>query len=94
MNGKVLLGEIAGQKTAIFSKLGDSHLDFSCIENGYDIMICLDRADSLLSRYLPHKAISYKYSNIYQNAESYGNICLEITVLRNARGKCKFFYKI
>ena len=76
MEGKVLLGEIGGKKSAIFSKLGDDNLDFSCLQNGYDIMVCLDRADMLLSRYLPATSISYKYSNIYQNAQSNGNICL------------------
>ncbi len=78
MNGKVLLGQIGSQKSAIFSKLGEEYLDFSCIDNSYDIMVCLDRAEAILSRYAPQKAISYKYSNIYQNAVSYGNICLKV----------------
>ena len=78
MDGKVLIGEIACKKSAIFSKLGDDNLDFSCIDNGYDIMVCLDRADMLLSRYKPKTCVSYKYSNIYQNAQSLGNICLKI----------------
>lgn len=78
MDGKVLIGDIAGKKSAIFSKLGDDNLDFSCLGNGYDIMVCLDRADMLLSRYLPKTSVSYKYSNIYQDAQSLGNICLKI----------------
>ncbi len=77
MEGKVILGRIGSQKTAIFSRLGEEHLDFSCIDIGYDIMVCFDRAEAILSRYKPQKAISYKYSNIYQNAQSYGNICLK-----------------
>ncbi len=79
MAGRVLLGTVGNKKTAIFSKLGDEHLDFSCMDSGYDIMVCLDRSEALFSQYLPTTAVSYKYSNIYQNAESYGNICLKIS---------------
>ncbi len=78
MKGKAILGKIGSQKTAVFSKLGMDNLDFSCLEVGYDIMVCLDRAETLLSRYAPSTSISYKYSNIYQNAQSNGNICLKI----------------
>ncbi len=78
MEGRVLLGKIGSKKTAIFSKLGQQHLDFTCLDNDYDIMVCLDRAEALLSRYKPQTSISYKYSNIYQNAQSNGNICLKI----------------
>ena len=78
MQGKVILGRIGSQKTAIFSRLPNENLDFSYLDNSYDIMVCLDRAEALLSRYSPKIAISYKYSNIYQNANSYGNICLKI----------------
>ncbi len=79
MNGRVMLSKIGSFNVAVFSKLSDEHLDFSIIDNRYDVMVCLDRADALLSRYSPRKAISYKYSDIYQNAESYGNICLKIS---------------
>ncbi len=79
MEGKALKGEIGGKKSVIFSKLGDDNLNFSCIDMRYDIMVCLDRADMLLSYYLPRTAISYKYSNIYQNAQSFGNICLKFS---------------
>ncbi len=78
MQGKVILGRIGSQKTAIFSRLPNENLDFSYLDNSYDIMVCLNRAEALLSRYKPTIAISYKYSNIYQNAISYGNICLKI----------------
>ncbi|MBE7082003.1 MAG: ComEC/Rec2 family competence protein [Clostridiales bacterium] len=78
MQGKVILGRIGSQKSAIFSRLPNENLDFSYLDNSYDIMVCLDRAEALLSRYKPTIAISYKYSNIYQNAISYGNICLKI----------------
>lgn len=76
--GKVLIGDIKGRKTAIFSKLGENGWGFKDIDKNIDIMICLDGASSLFSRYSPKTPISYKYSSVYQNAQSNGNIFIKI----------------
>lgn len=79
LDGRVLIGNISGKKTAIFSKLGEGPVNFVPIGRGFDLMICLDRADAILNTYSPHIAISYKYSDIYKNAIVNGNIFLKFT---------------
>ncbi len=79
LDGRVLIGEISKKKTAIFSMLGQNPVNFTPIGTGFDLMICLDRAESILSTYLPDHAISYKYSNIYKNAVNNGNILVKFT---------------
>lgn len=78
LDGRVLIGEISGRKTAIFSRLGSGNINFEPIGNTFDLMICLDRADSILNKYSPKTAITYKYSNIYKNAINNGNILVKI----------------
>ena len=79
LDGRVLIGEISGRKTAIFSYLGQGPVNFLEIGTGFDLMVCLDRADSILSTYSPTTAISYKYSNIYKNAVNNGNIFVKFS---------------
>ena len=79
LDGKVLIGDISGRKTAIFSRLGQGNINFLEIGTNFDLMICLDRADGILNAYSPKTAISYKYSNIYINAVNYGNILMKLT---------------
>lgn len=79
INGKVLIGEIVGMKTAIFSVLGNQNINSLFLDNSFDIMVCLDRADTILSRYKPKTAISYKYSNIYKNAVKNGNLFVKFS---------------
>ena len=77
MNGKILVGEILNKKIAILSKLGEENINPTALNVNYDIMICLDRADTIFSKCKPRLAISYKYSNIYKNAVKNGNLLIK-----------------
>lgn len=79
MNGKILIGTMSDEKTAIFAKLGEENINTQALTENYDIMICLDRADTIFSRCNPKLAISYKYSNIYKNAIKNGNLLLKFS---------------
>ena len=74
IDGKVLIGNISNRKTAILSKLGEQVINNSILDQSFDTMICLDRAETILTRCKPNLAISYKYSNIYKNAVKNGNL--------------------
>ncbi len=74
INGKALLGEMSNRKTIIFSKLGEEILNDIILDQTFEIMVCLDRAETLFSKHNPKLAISYKYSNIYKNAVKNGNL--------------------
>ena len=74
INGKVLVGNLLHRKTVIFSKLGEEKINYSVLDESSDMMICLDRAETIFSRCKPKIAISYKYSNIYKNAIKNGNL--------------------
>ncbi len=74
INGKVLVGDMSNMRTIIFSKLGDEKINYSILDKGADIMVCLDRAETIFSRCKPKIPISYKYSNVYKNAEKNGNL--------------------
>lgn len=79
IKGKVLVGKIGEKKMAIFSKLGSEPINFEPLGKDFSVMICLDRADGILTQYSPKTAISYKYSSKFKNAQSYGNIYLKLT---------------
>ena len=79
LEGKVIIGDIKGDKVAVFSSLPYENINFSSVQRQYDIMICHDRADALISRFKPTKGISYRYSNNYPNAESSGNMLVKIS---------------
>lgn len=79
LKGKVLVGNVGKDKIAIFSRLGNEPINLQPIGKNFGVMICLDRAENILPQFLPKTAISYKYSRLYKNAQSYGNIFIELT---------------
>ena len=79
MNGLALIGEISGKRTAIFSSLPDNGVNFDKVSGNFDIMICADRAESIISKYSPKTGISYKFSSKYLNAQSSGYILLKLS---------------
>ncbi len=79
LDGHVLTGNVENKKVAIFSEIGNAELLFSQFNGyNYDLMVCFDRADFLLSKYKPKRAISYLYSAVYENAQSNGNLRIAI----------------
>lgn len=75
--GKVLTGKILNKNLVIFSKLSEENINTLTFSEKIDIMVCLDRFDTIFSRYEPKLAISYKYSNIYKNAVKNGNLLVK-----------------
>ena len=78
LEGKVLSGAIKDDSVAIFSSLSEENINFSLVQKHYDIMVCHDRAESLITRFKPAKGISYRYTNKYPDAESSGNMLVKI----------------
>lgn len=78
LDGNVLVGQILGKSTAIFSPFNKqfSFVDFNQI---FDIMICYDGAESLISRYKPQTGVSYRSSLSVLDAETNGNLLVKIT---------------
>ena len=78
LQGNVLFGELKGKRIAIFSSFKSGDVNFFNFTIDADIMVCADRADELLSYYSPKRKISYRHSNLYENAENNGNLCFKI----------------
>ncbi len=78
LDGNVLVGEILGKSTAIFSAFNKS---FSSVDfkQKFDIMICYDGAESIISRYKPQMGVSYRSSLSVLNGETNGNLLVKIT---------------
>ena len=79
LSGRVLKGKINDKKVAIMSAFGNFEPPFTTFDGtGLDYMICLDRADVILSKYKPKTAISYRHSTTYKNAQTNGNLSFRI----------------
>ena len=78
LNGNVITGRVCNKNVAIFSSFNKTEPELSRFSGEYDIMVACDRADGIISLFKPAHGISYKYSSIYENAQSNGNLTVKL----------------
>ncbi len=78
LNGNVLLGRAGDKEIAIFSSFKSAEPELSKFNGEYDIIVACDRADGIISLFKPKRGISYRYSSTYEDAESNGNLMIEL----------------
>lgn len=78
LSGKVVAGSVGRQKIAIFSSFKSDEPEFNKFNGNYDIMICCDSADRLIPVYNPKRGICYRSSDLYEDAQTNGNLLIKI----------------
>jgi hypothetical protein len=79
LNGNAVDAVMNGKRAIIFSAFDKGTEDLRALEGEFDYMFALTGADSVLNRFKPKRAISYRYSRLYENAEINGNVVVKIT---------------
>lgn len=79
LEGNVLMGNLNGKRMAIFSSFRKGEVGFYGFDQNFDVMICHNRASTLISRYKPSVGISYLALSGVLNAQTNGNLTLNLT---------------
>lgn len=79
LDGLAVSGTCGDKKTVIFSSFTDENVNLASLDSDYDVMVCLDSAEQLISYYNPPVGICYRSSYVYDNAESNGNLFLKLS---------------
>ncbi len=78
LNGKALKGVIKDKSAVIFSAFGADGVNLNDIKENFDIAVCLDSADAVLSTLNAEASVSFRGGTSYVDAETQGNFVIKL----------------
>lgn len=66
----------AGKNIAVFSKMGEERANYFGLTKEYYLIVAENYCENVYGLYKPSEFISYRYTNLFPEAERQGNLCI------------------